>query len=84
MLASGRKVLAFVAAESEIARLLDETGAGLYFNDSEIDNAAGYLRRQMEDILSGEIEITPLPEYARPYSSEAMVQKFARLLDGLT
>jgi len=84
LLASGRPVLAYVAAESEIARLIDQTAAGMYFNDDTVDKAAAYLRRHIEKSVSGELTITPLPEYARPYSSEAMVEKFARLLDGLT
>jgi len=84
LLASGRKVLAYVAAESEIARLIDLTGAGMYFNDDAVDKAAAYMRQNIEKSLSGESQIVPLPEYVRPYSSEAMVEKFARLLDGLT
>lgn len=84
LLASGRPVLSFVAAESEIARLLGLTGAGIYFHDDTIDKAAEYLRQNIEKSASGNMHITPLPEYARPYSSEAMVEKFARLLDSLT
>jgi glycosyltransferase involved in cell wall biosynthesis len=84
LLASGRPVLAYVAAESEIARLLDLTGAGIYFNDETFNSAVSFVKSSIEKSITGELSITPLPEYARPYSSEAMVEKFANLLDSLT
>ncbi len=84
LLASGRQIIAYVARESEIARLLDETGAGMFFDDTTIMAAVAFLQRQVDLSGQGKLPIKPLPAYARSYSSSTMAEKFARLLDRLT
>ncbi|MDX9856200.1 MAG: hypothetical protein RBT76_00245 [candidate division Zixibacteria bacterium] len=84
MAASGRPVLASASADSEICRFIRLTGAGFCFTERDRDRAAGYLTDTIERAIRGELAITRLPDYALPYSSDAMACSFAKLLDALT
>jgi len=84
LLASGRPILAYVAAESEIARLLEEARTGLCFTDRDMNEALAYLEKIFEQHQKGSLKLDPLSGTVRRYSSEAMVEKFAGVLDKLT
>jgi len=83
MLASGRPILAAVPPESEIGAIVADTGNGCVFGERELDGAVSFLTQLIRKAASGELTITPLPEYARPFSSDAMVRQFAELVDSL-
>ncbi|MFZ5980324.1 MAG: hypothetical protein ACOYVF_06795 [Candidatus Zixiibacteriota bacterium] len=83
LLASGRPILAYVSAKSEIARLLEETRTGMRFDDENKNEALAYFERVFEEHQNGKLVVAPLSEAARRYSSEAMVERFAGLLDKL-
>ena len=84
MLASGRPLLAAVPWESEIANLVRESSNGFCFTDDTLAEATSFVASQTEAWLGGNLNITVLPEYAQPYSSEKMGEKFARLLKSIT
>lgn len=83
MLASGRPIIAAVPKDSEVHRLIRETNSGIRFDDATLMPAVAYLSGDVQQVLSGERKIRPIPDYAVPYSSDAMVRRFAELLDGL-
>ncbi|MCB2229732.1 hypothetical protein KQH82_03380 [bacterium] len=81
--ASGRKVLASAAPDSEVCRFIRETGAGFCFSEPDTTAAVEFLAAQAQSTLDGKLNINPLPDYAAPYSSVAMAKKFAELMDRL-
>lgn len=83
LLASGRPLLAHAPADSAPARLVELAGAGLRFDDSSCAEALDYLRLHITDFAAGRQQISALPEFARQYSAEAMVEKFVSVLDEL-
>lgn len=84
LLASGRPVLANVPYGSEIARLVVEAQQGFCFQDDTVAAAAEYLVDLLRRWEARTLVITPQPPAARPYGSDVMAERFARLLDRLT
>jgi hypothetical protein len=84
LLASGRPVLAFVPHGSEVARLVIESQQGFCFQNDTVAAAADYVSNLLRRWESRTLVITPQPPAARPYGSDVMAEKFARLLDRLT
>ena len=82
--ASGRPILAYCSPESEIARMIYETGNGLSFTDATRSTAITYLIELVRQWSRGELVITPRPAYALKYSATEMARKFAELLDSLS
>ncbi|MBD3402220.1 hypothetical protein GF420_04945 [candidate division GN15 bacterium] len=78
---SGRPILAYASRNSEISHFIDEIDNGLHFELETIDTAVSYLRQKIDDTTAGTATITPRPAYALPYSSDAMAERFARLMD---
>lgn len=83
LIASGRPLLAYTPSDSEVGRLVSEYMRGHCFADASLDQAVAFVEQQMERYESGSYDIDPLSEFARRFSSEALAQRFARLLDGL-
>lgn len=80
LFASGRPILAAVPPESEVEKLIERSGCGFCFSDENLSNAAHFLCKQLALFKSKVLQITPLPVYARKYSSENMVKNFADLI----
>ena len=81
LLASGRPIMVYAPSDSALARLIDKTGNGVCFDDSSVNRAGEYVCRHLTQFDTGEQTFEPLPAYASPYSSDAMAEKFARVLD---
>jgi hypothetical protein len=84
LFASGRPILAAVPPGSEVDKLIEKTGNGFCFSNGSLSEAADYLCQQIRLFEAGKLRITVLPEYARQYSSEKMVQRFAQIVDSLS
>ncbi|MFQ6008162.1 MAG: hypothetical protein ACE5K8_04345, partial [Candidatus Zixiibacteriota bacterium] len=84
LLASGRPILAAVPEGSEVERIIRGTGNGFCFSNSGLPDAADYLCGQIRLFEAGKLDINILPEYARQYSSEKMVQQFSRIVDSFS
>ncbi len=83
LLASGRPILAATSPGSEMAKLIEVSQNGFCFDEQNVEAAAGYLSGLIETFLSGSMSITLLPGYARQFSSENMVARFASVFDGV-
>ncbi len=84
LFASGRPILAAVPSGSEVDRLIEKTGNGFCFSNDSLSEAAHYLCQQIRLFEASKLHIAVLPEYAREYSSEKMVQRFAQIVDSLS
>jgi glycosyltransferase involved in cell wall biosynthesis len=84
LLASGRPLLAFASENSTLSGLIDRHGCGLHFTAEDYPKAVDYLRLHVTDFVNGATDIRPLPDFARQYSAEAIVDRFTATLDGLT
>ncbi|HUV31820.1 MAG TPA: hypothetical protein VMY05_12125 [Acidobacteriota bacterium] len=83
LLASGRPILACAPGDSEVGRLIEATGSGACFDESSLGRAVDFLTEIIRARETGGRDITPLPDYARKYSSEEMAGSFASILDNL-
>ncbi|MEW6051265.1 MAG: glycosyltransferase [Candidatus Zixiibacteriota bacterium] len=81
LLASGRPILAHVPAESEIGRLVHESGAGYCFQGTDIETAVLWLTDILKRGQNGSLKIEPLPLKTQIYSWERIVERFAQVLD---
>ncbi|MDH4157083.1 MAG: glycosyltransferase [candidate division Zixibacteria bacterium] len=81
LLASGRPILAATNPDSEVAGLIEVSQNGFCFEEGNKEAAVSYLARLIEAFLSDSLSSTPLPEYARQFSSENMVAGFAAIFD---
>ncbi len=84
LLASGRPILAAVPPGSEVEKLIGQSGNGFCFCGNDVCGAADFLCRQIRLFESNGLDITPLPDYAKEFSSERMAEKFAHLFDRLS
>jgi glycosyltransferase involved in cell wall biosynthesis len=84
LLASGRPILVYGPAENAIRRLFDQTGNGFAFDDTRLQGAVDYLRELLRRFRKGDLEINPLPDYAKQYSSDSLAKRFAELMDRLS
>jgi glycosyltransferase involved in cell wall biosynthesis len=83
LLASGRPILAFAPVGSAPGAMIENNRAGFCFGEDGFQQAVDYLRLHISDFVSGSRTINPLPGFSSKFSSEVMVQKFVRVLDGL-
>jgi hypothetical protein len=86
MLASGRPILAALPPGSAAADLIGRSDRACCFDPSkpeEVDRGAEFVERIAQQQLSGQLSIAASPEYARPFSAAAMVQKFADVIRNL-
>lgn len=81
MLASGRPILAWAPEVSELAQLIAYTGSGRSFFGEDGSSAAGYLSELIRAHDEGLTVVTLDPAYAKEFSSGAMTEQFAGLLD---
>jgi hypothetical protein len=84
LLASGRPILAAVPPRSEVEKIIEKSPNGLCFSNGSLSEAADYLCKQIRLFEAGKLRIDVVPEYARQYSSEKMVQRFAQIMDSLS
>jgi glycosyltransferase involved in cell wall biosynthesis len=82
LLSSGRPILAFAEAGSEFERIMLSSSNAYVFDESGIGGAAGFLSKMVREYLRGDLRIEIEPEGVREFSSEKMVEKFCRLLEG--
>ncbi len=83
LLASGRPILAHAPANSAPGSLIESNSAGLCFDDDNREKALDYLRLHIADYIAGHRSVKALPEFARQYSADVMIEKFVSVLDGL-
>jgi len=83
LLSSGRPILAAVPPGSEVEKLIEQSGKGFCFSDDDVSGAADFLCQQITLFETNALDITPLPGYAREFSSENLAENFARLFDRL-
>lgn len=84
LLSSGRPILAHTWQGSELEKLIAPTGNSFRFDENTVDAAVDYLTNKVESYSRGEANFAAEPEYAKEYSSDRMVEKFARIFDQLT
>jgi hypothetical protein len=83
LIASGRAILANTHPDGELARLLDAYGNACCVTGDQIDEAAEYVRELLSVFRLNAYQYSPLSAFARQYSSSALAERFARILDGL-
>ncbi|MCH9025168.1 MAG: hypothetical protein IH931_07520, partial [candidate division Zixibacteria bacterium] len=81
LLASGRPILAFAGEDSELAVLLREIPGSFVFDNENLNGALQFVKQLVEMHGSKENKNSPMPEYARKFSSSNMVRQFAELFD---
>jgi len=84
LLASGRPILAYAPAGSEIDKLLKPAENCFCFQDSTIDQAGDFLIEQSQRFQSGQNLFTIVPDYAKEFSDVKMVEKFASIFNQMT
>jgi len=83
LLASGRPILVFAPPGSEVDNLLTGTGSGFSFDKNGFEEAAQFVIERAEKYETDITSFTEIPEYAQQFSSDKMVERFARLFDRL-
>jgi glycosyltransferase involved in cell wall biosynthesis len=83
LLASGRPILASVESDSAVAELIRRDESGFSFSCDTVDAAAEYLRQRILGFSSGREVVSALPSYSEEFSSDVMVEKFAKILDAV-
>jgi len=83
LVASGRPLVAYTPPDSEVGRLVAAYDHGCCFTEDTLDETVAIVEKHIQRFEAGTYEIDPLSEYAQQFSSEALVRKFAQLLDGL-
>ncbi|MCH7690629.1 MAG: glycosyltransferase [candidate division Zixibacteria bacterium] len=81
LLTSGRPLLAYAPSGSEIDKIVAKHKNSFRFDDNAIDKASDFVCRQAERFLKGDLSFNILPDGVAQFSSERMVEKFARLFD---
>jgi len=81
LLSSGRPMLAFAGKGSELDKILAPTGNAFRFDDNSVQAVVEFLAKKIESYLTGNSNFVSEPDYAKEYSSDRMVEKFARLFD---
>ncbi|HEX2896566.1 MAG TPA: hypothetical protein VHP63_00765 [candidate division Zixibacteria bacterium] len=84
LLSSGRPILAYAGKGSELDKILASTENSFRFEDNALEAAVGFVANKAESHLKGETKYVAEPDCAKEYSSERMVEKFARLFDHTT
>ena len=83
LLASGRPIVAFTPDDSQVGRLVEGSGRGICFQSGTADKTAQYVLDLIRSVKEGSYQFEPLSDYARQYSSDQLVARFAKVLDGL-
>jgi len=83
LLASGRPILAAVQPDSEVNRLIDQSCNGFCFSDDNTSSAVDFLCQQITLFETNALDIIPIPDYAKGFSSENLAKNFARIFDQL-
>jgi glycosyltransferase involved in cell wall biosynthesis len=84
LIASGRPVLAYCRAESEVAYVVGQSSNGVCYHDDSPDRAVEELITQHDLYVAGSYQFAPLSDYARQFSGDELARRFAELLDRLT
>ncbi|UCC44581.1 MAG: hypothetical protein JSU65_01240 [Candidatus Zixiibacteriota bacterium] len=83
LLASGRPLIVEAPLNGEVQRILTGCEQVHFVDRGEIEPAAEFLVRQMAAVDSGRYTFTPLSDYASQFSSDAMTEKFVRVMEDL-
>ena len=83
LLASGRPIFANADADGELGLLLKEYGNGRCFTAKDVAGAGEYVKSLIESCRSDNFVFSPLSDFARRYSSTALAERFASLLNQL-
>lgn len=84
LLASGRPLLAAATADSEVARLIRETGSGICFDETGLIAAAECVAGKMDGFLGGDDVIRSDRQTVARFSSRTMTQRFAETIRRIT
>ena len=82
-LISGKPILGLVAADSEVADLINAGPSGRSFDPDDLDGAAVYLQGMYEKKRSGDISGNIGAYDYKQFTGQALARKYASLLDGL-
>ncbi len=80
MISSGRPILAAVPPDSEIDKLIQQTGNGFRFDSESTAHALSYLVEHITTHQKGNTSVLYMPTYADVFSSKAMTNEFAELI----
>lgn len=83
LLASGRPIIANAPIDSEVEKQLRNIERGCCFDDLSRAAAVEFLRDKIRQFVAGTLKVEPLPDDSKRFSSEHMVNSFARLFDNL-
>lgn len=83
LIASGRPLVVSTPPDSEVGRLVTSYEHGHRFTEDTIGKAVDFVSGQIRRFEGGAYEISPLSEYAKQFSSEALARNFTQLLHGL-
>jgi glycosyltransferase involved in cell wall biosynthesis len=81
LLASGRPLLTNVNPPTEIGKVLSGSSMTHFIDAHNIEFTAEYVERLIAEQKAGEYRIEPLSGYSLGFTTDAMVGKFAQLLD---
>lgn len=81
MLASGRLLLCAVSDDSEIGKIVTQSGQSCCFRNNMLDKALVFINENVQKWESNGLHITPLPEYASRFGSKRMVEKFVSIIE---
>lgn len=83
LLGSGRPVISYSQSGSEIDRILNKCGGCMRFDNGSIEQASEFLNEKFLEFEKGAKHFEIEPDYAREFSSEQMVVKFAGVFDAV-
>ncbi len=83
IIASGRQLIVDVHPDSETWNLVEPSGRAALFDENNVERTAGLVRSIGESIADGSYSFKPLDDFAAQYSSDAMVGRFAKLMDSI-
>lgn len=86
LFASGRPIIAAVPPDSQVADLIGDTQNACCFDpasSSELARAADFVGDTVQRMVDGKLNVVVRPEYARPFTATAMVDRFAELIKAL-
>ena len=83
LIASGRPILAYVPVAGELSWLLEPVPNALCFSDRTLKQAADFVVEQAGAVAEDRYSFDPLSDYARQFSAEEIVRRFAQLMERL-
>jgi len=81
LLSSGRPILAYAAAGSELNRIISHSADSFRYDGGRIEEAGRFLSETAEKYLNGDLSIDSGASSVREFSSERMLEKFVTLFN---